>query len=73
MKVTFEIDATKIELPVSEALDVLHKAISEEAIRYGGCPSKCKDYPNFICSRGRGHNGSHIATGSEAVYDIWKD
>ena len=69
MKTHVEIE----KLTVKEALDLLHKAVYQEAMEGNGiCGEESHSTYNLICSRGKGHTGVHIATGSEDVYEIWK-
>ena len=69
MKTHVEIE----ELTVKEALDLLHKAVMQEALEgNGSCGEESDSEYRLNCTRGKGHKGVHIATGSEEVYEIWK-
>lgn len=70
MKVAFEIKGSDIKLSVAEALNILHAVVTNEFMENcGGCPVKSET--DMWCCRGIGHEGPHIATGSEEVYEIW--
>lgn len=73
MKLIYEIDSTKIQLSVDEALKILHIAVTKEAHEeHSSCCAMSPEPRGLSCTRAKYHKGFHIATGSELVYEIWK-
>lgn len=67
----FEIETKDIKLSVNEALAILHSATNNEPLKVGGgCTERSAS--GMICCRGKNHEGLHIATGTEEIYEIWK-
>jgi hypothetical protein len=59
---------------IKSRLKALCAVINKELLEQESGAALCMEqsWEGFLCTRLRGHEGPHIATGSEDVHKVWK-